>query len=260
MLTINTNVPALNAQLALNQNTREIARLSRILIAANEDGSTNVGLDGLAGSLVPNYLTAEIRGTSQALANTAAAKKMVEDVQTPIDDIVAALTLMKGVSTTLEEFEAAQSRLSSAISSAVSNGRSLYNGLTLQFQVGPNPKDKIEFALPKLNEDKTVKTLTYNEGQIKREEAVDAALAIVNNASGSVTAMISRLGFVKSRLETNYDRSVDYRSNILSDAVASANAKLATQRMLQSVAEAMLAQANASSQGVLALIASTRIN
>jgi flagellin-like hook-associated protein FlgL len=89
---------------------------------------------------------------------------------------------------------------------------------------------------------------------------IDAALALVNNANGSVTAMISRLGFVKSRLETNYDRSVDYRSNILSDAVASANAKLATQRMLQSVAEAMLAQANASSQGVLALIASTRIN
>jgi flagellin len=258
MLTINTNVPALNAQLALNQNTREIARLSRILIAANEDGSTNVGLDGLAGSLVPNYLTAEIRGTSQALANTDQAKQLVQEVQSPMVDIIDALNLMKNASTQ-PDFETAQSRLSSAISSADYNGRSLYNGETLQFQVGPNQKDKIKFTLPNLNNDATL-ALTYSVSGSDPNNAIDAALALVNNANGSVTAMISRLGFVKSRLETNYDRSVDYRSNILSDAVASANAKLATQRMLQSVAEAMLAQANASSQGVLALIASTRIN
>ena len=155
MLTINTNVPALNAQLALNQNTREIARLSRILVAANEDGSTNVGLDGLAGSLVPNYLTAEIRGTSQALVNTGEAKKLVQEVETPILDIVDALNSMKSASTQVD-FETARSRLSSAISSAEYNGRSLYNGDTLQFQVGPNPKEKIDFTLPNLKNDATL--------------------------------------------------------------------------------------------------------
>jgi len=258
MLTINTNVPALNAQLALNQNTREIARLSRVLIAANEDGSTNVGLDGLAGSLVPNYLTADLRGTSQALVNTDQAKQLVQEVQAPILDIIDSLNLMKRASTE-SEFLTAKSRLSSAISSADYNGRSLYDGETLQFQVGPNPKEKIAFTLPNLKDDVSL-TLTYLASGSDRTNAIDAALALVNKASGSVTAMISRLGFVKSRLQTNYDRSFDYRSNILSDAVASANAQLATQRMLQSVAQAMLAQANASSQGVLALIASTRVN
>ena len=258
MLTINTNVPALNAQLALNQNTREIARLSRILVAANEDGSTNVGLDGLAGSLVPNYLTAEIRGTSQALVNTGEAKKLVQEVETPILDIVDALNSMKSASTQVD-FETARSRLSSAISSAEYNGRSLYNGDTLQFQVGPNPKEKIDFTLPNLKNDAAL-ALTYSASGSDPTNAIDAALALINTASGSVTAMKSRLDFVKSRLQTNYDRSSDYRSNILSGAVAAANAKLATQRMLQSVAEAMLAQANASSQGVLALIASTRVN
>ena len=82
----------------------------------------------------------------------------------------------------------------------------------------------------------------------------------VHQANGSVTANVSRLAFIKSKLEADSDRSIDYRSKILSDTIAATNAKLAVQRMLQSVAESVLAQANVSSQGVLDLIASARIH
>jgi flagellin-like hook-associated protein FlgL len=180
------------------------------------------------------------------------------------------------------QFNSARDSLLTAIASNVYNGKSLSDGGALQFQVGPNPKDKIAVDLTSLTSGAAesaladVQTLTPPPDRIlspdvtlttdiqtnytKYTTKIQAALDQINQADGSVTANISRLSFAKSRLETDSARSVDYRSKILGDAVSTINAKLAVQRMLQSVAEAVLAQANVSSQGVLALIASAKLN
>jgi len=300
MLTINTNVMALNAQLALKQNTQEINRLTKVLIDANGDGSTNVGLDGPTASVVPNYLTSFIRGTSQAMTNTDQAKELLSKEQATLSKITDALIEMKKQADNINNsassktdpsiinamglFDGARDSLLTAIDANVHNGISLSNGekSKFEFQVGPNPKDKISTSLINLKtssptaialdtlQDIDISDATQpvvnelNETFLKVDPSlftsIQAGLDLINQANGSVTANISRLGFVKSRLEADSDRSIDYRSNLLSDVVAVTNAKLAVQRMLQSVAESVLAQANVSNQGVLDLITSAKIH
>jgi flagellin len=283
MLAINTNVTALNAQLSLNQHTQEINRLTKALIDANGDGSTSVGLDGAAASVVPNYLTSFIRGTTQAMANTDRANDLMLKEKNTLTSMIDALKKMQAAAVTIKtpdgataesvaaapsQFNSARDSLLTAIASNVYNGKSLSDGGALQFQVGPNPKDKIAVDLTSLTSGTAksalaaVQTLTTTDVQTNTDYTIkiQAALDQINQADGGVTANISRLGFAKSRLETDSARSVDYRSKILGDAVSTINAKLAVQRMLQSVAEAVLAQANVSSQGVLALIASAKLN
>lgn len=290
MLTINTNVTALNAQLALNQHTQQINRLTKALIDANGDGSTSVGLDGAAASVVPNYLTSFIRGTTQALANTSRANDLMAKEKSTLTSMIDALKKMQTAADTINsadpaldpdglapsQFNSARDSLVTAITSNVYNGRSLSDGGALQFQVGPNPKDKLTVDLTSLTSGPASVALSDVQGLTKPTEAalksdittnyadytskIQSALNKLNQANGGVTASISQLGFVKSRLESDSDRSIDYRSKLLTDAVSTINAKLAVQRMLQSVAESVLAQANVSSQGVLALIASAKIN
>jgi len=194
------------------------------------------------------------------------------------------------------KFESAKSSLSLYIASNSYNGIALSSGgVPLTFQVGQNAKDKISFELPSLTsgdletklssvagfeaikilpdtlptDDLNYKTLNkdsngqyydpnykyFNDTEVAIQDALDGLI----QANGSVTANISQLAFVKSRLQVDLDHSKDYRSTLLSDAVASINAKLAVQEMLKSVAQSMLAQANVSNQGILDLISSTRI-
>ena len=82
----------------------------------------------------------------------------------------------------------------------------------------------------------------------------------MKHENGSVTAMISQLGFIKARLQKNYDLSTTYRSNFLSDTIAKASTELTVQQLLKNASQAILAQANASSDGIIALIASAKIN
>ena len=309
MLSINTNVMALNAQLALRQHTDEINRLAKILIDANGGGSSSAALDKVSASVVPTYLTSTIRGSAQALANTDKATDLMTKEKTTLDSIVEALSAMKSAaeikfdpnpyvySTTdidgaASKFETAKASLSMYILNNTYNGIALSERSDpLNFQVGSNANETISFALPSLTSTtpgsigatlSTVESFTATDiipdntydpnnydpslGSNDNNDyfnnviaKINTALEGINQANGSVNAVISRLGFVKSRIQVDLDNRIDYRSSLLSDAVISANAKLAVQEMLKSVAQSMLAQANVSNQGILDLISSTRI-
>lgn len=293
MLSINTNVMALNAQLALRQHTDQINRLAKILIDANGGGSSSAALDKVSASVVPTYLTSTIRGSAQALANTDKATDLMNKEKTTLDNIIEALNAMKSAAeiifdpntwmyspTEIEaaesNFEYAQKNIPIYIASNTYNGIELSNRVhpstdapdPLNFQVGGNANEKISFELPRLSSGTIADQISAVENlSIPDQNAPDyttinkinTALDGINQANGSVTAMISQLGFAKSRLQVDLDNSIDYRSSLLSDAVISANAKLAVQEMLKSVAQSMLAQANVSNQGILDLISSTRI-
>lgn len=310
MLTINTNVMALSAQLALNQHTQEINRLTKALIDANGDGAGSGGLNGPAASIVPSYLTSQIRGTAQAIANTESANQLLGkesetftsietallNIRDQVDKIKVVTGPLSSGSDAAATVEEAKSKiqgyldsLAPTVAGNIWNGLSLSNSKNLKFQIGPNQKDNINVVLVDLESivDTNVPLLaltTPTKDLIKSVSVVDddgntithyevdtsecttyAALVQtfydqIHQSNGSVTANVSRLAFIKSRLEADSDRTIDYRSKILSDIIATTNAKLAVQRMLQSVAEAVLAQANVSRQGVLDLISAARIH
>ena len=283
MLSINTNVNALYAQLALQQHTQEINQLTKILIDANGGGSAGADLNNVSASVVPTYLTTSIRGTSQAMSNTGKAIELVGKEGNTLDSITQALNTMQSnadiVNTYNDPYTAAQSAeaqsqfdyakasISTYISGNSYNGKDLSNGTTLGFQVGDNANEKISFTLPDLTHSTSdtaqnlsaVTNATFTTSDPNLQTTIDTALAAVNRDNGSVKAMISRLGFVQSWLQTDLNRSTDYRSTLLSHAVTSAQTQVAVQEILKNAAQAILAQANVSNQGIIDLIASANI-
>jgi len=276
MLTINTNVMALNAQLALSRQTQKINQLSKVITAANAEGS-EFSVGGPAASIVPTYVTSAIAGTAKAISNVDAAKNLlykenstVSDMITQINTMSSARSAYQGAISTGEQnyftdiFDTAKTQLYLDISSNVYNGVNLSNGVksdggNFNFQIGPNPQDKIVLNL---GEDRnlTADISTLASASINTDSSIyDTPLAALNRVSGSVNATISQLGFIKSRLEYEYDKNTQYRSDLLSDTFVKANTELTVQRMLQSAAQAILAQANASTDGIIELIKSARV-
>ena len=291
MLSINTNVNALYAQLALQQHTQEINQLTKILIDANGGGSAGADLNNVSASVVPTYLTTSIRGTSQAMSNTGKAIELVGKEGNTLDSITQALNTMQSNADIVNtyndakinnyynpytaaqsaeaqsQFDYAKASISTYISGNSYNGKDLSNGTTLGFQVGDNANEKISFTLPDLTHSTSdtaqnlsaVTNATFTTSDPNLQTTIDTALAAVNRDNGSVKAMISRLGFVQSWLQTDLNRSTDYRSTLLSHAVTSAQTQVAVQEILKNAAQAILAQANVSNQGIIDLIASANI-
>ena len=287
MLSINTNVMALNAQLALSKQTQAINQLSATITAANGDG-VGFSIDGPSESIVPTYITSTIAGTNAAISNVDSANYLSQVDQNTLLDMMTQINTMKAAAadfTTLSDpnihsgqtytsiaaaeagFTSAQKTLSADISSNVTkNGISLSDGGTFNFLVGMNPQDKTTLTLGNIkstltgagnqNEDITSTLINDAANSVK----LDNALNYLKHENGSVTAMISQLGFIKARLQKNYDLSTTYRSNFLSDTIAKASTELTVQQLLKNASQAILAQANASSDGIIALIASAKIN
>ncbi len=269
MLSINTNVMALNAQLALSKQTQAINQLSATITAANGDG-VGFSIDGPSESIVPTYITSTIAGTNAAISNVDSANYLSQVDQNTLLDMMTQINTMKAAAadfTTLSDpnnpsgqtytsiaaaeagFTSAQKTLSADISSNVTkNGISLSDGGTFNFLVGMNPQDKTTLTLGNIkstltgagnqNEDITSTLINDAANSVK----LDNALNYLKHENGSVTAMISQLGFIKARLQKNYDLSTTYRSNFLSDTIAKASTELTVQQLLKNASQAILAQ------------------
>ena len=281
MLTINTNVMALNAQLALSQQTRKIDQLSKVVTAANSEGLGEFSIGGPAAPIVPTFITSLIAGTSMAISNVDRANNLALKEKNTVSDMIDAVNTMQLSAITYNanagsgspnaaiaasaqsDFSSAQARLSSDISSDIYNNIDLSNGGSFQFQIGPNKNEKIILALGRLDE----QIGDQQSGDLRSISIAGADtnpnyqtfIAALNHTLGSANATISQLGFTKSRLQNDYDNSTTYRTNLLDRTFSKANTELTVQRMLQNAAQAILAQANASTDGIIELIKSARV-
>ena len=255
MLSINTNVTALYAQLALKQHTQEINRLAKTLIDANGGGSTSADLNNASASVVPTYLTTNIRGDSQAMSNIDKSTELMKKEKDTFDKIVEALNTMRNA-----QDDSAKASISTYITGNSYNSRALSDGGTINFQIGYQANDKISFELKNLTDASSDTVTKLSNATFTNDQSITDALDAINRDNGSVTVMISRLGAAQSALQTDLDRSIDYRSTLLSHAVISANQELADQEMLKNAAQTILAQANASNKGIIDLIASANIS
>ena len=256
MLSINTNVNALNAQLALQQHTQEINRLVKIRIDAS---GPSANLDNVSAAIVPTYLTTAIRGNSQAIANIEESAKLLNKEKDTLTSIADALTTMKD-SPIDSPLEYSTSSIPIFIAANYYKNQSLADGETINFQIGYKANDKISFALPNLTDLTSVTARALKNATSADVDTIDAALEAINRDNGSVSVMIDRLAATQAWLQTDLNRSIDYRSTLLSNAVTSATQQQADQEILKNAAQAILAQANASYQGIIDLIASAKIS
>lgn len=97
-------------------------------------------------------------------------------------------------------------------------------------------------------------SLTSISGAAEALTVVDAAITQVSAAQAKAGAFMNRLDYVVSNLSESTENMSASRSRILDADYATETTELARAQIIQQAATAMLAQANQSAQGVLALL------
>jgi len=271
-MTINTNISAIAAQnslrtSSLNQQT-SMERLSSGM-------RINNAKDDAAGLAISSRMTAAIRGMDAAVRNandgisaTQTAEGSLSAIQDSLQRIrelsVQAATGTNG-SADLTSLNTEASALLSEINRVVAvttfNGNSLidgtFSGKSIQVGFSNTSNDAVSITISS----STTSALGIASISLSTVAGAGSAVALIDTAINSVTSNRSSMGAYQNQLNavitnlanTSMNLSAA-RSRILDTDYAKETTNLAKAQIIQQAATAMLAQANQSSQTVLALL------
>jgi len=287
MTVVNTNVAASVAQAAL-------ARNERALGAAMEKLSTgkkiNSAADNAAGLTISTQLTSQIRGIGAAVSNANDAISMVNTADGALDEITTMLQRMRelavqaGTGTTAatdrtylqSEFTALRTEIDRIADNTQWNGRNILDGSagastglsTVAFGIGQdgtaaqtlstsfgnfnNTTGKLSGLASKVITGTTIASAITVAAATVTE--IDVVIADVSAQRASFGAVSNRLTHALDSLTNTKTNAEAARSQILDTDYAAATSELARTQIIQQASTAMLAQANAMPQTVLALL------
>ena len=278
MLSINTNVGALKAASAsysVNKSMEtSMQRLSTGL-------RVNSAADDAAGHQIANRMTAEIMGLKQAIKNAADAQALMGTAEGAIEEIQVMLLRMRelavqssnATNSTADkaslQLEAAQ--LETEIQRTANNttwaGKVLLNGTFSgdedsagrTFQIGSDSGQTIELSIPELTA--TAATIGYSvalsigsfTGAQSAIVTIDDGMSTLANVRANIASKMNRLDHTIANLENVVTNLSQSKGRIVDADFATETANLARTQVLQQASMAMLSQANASKQNILAL-------
>ena len=287
MSVVNTNVSASVAQAAL-------ARNERALGAAMEKLSTgkkiNSAADNAAGLAISTQMTSQIRGLGVAVSNANDAISMVNTAEGALDEITTMLQRMRelavqaGTGTTAatdrtylqSEFTALRTEIDRIADNTQWNGRNILDGSagastgksTVAFGIGQdgtaaqtlstsfgnfnNTTGKLSGLASKVITGTTIASAITQAAATITE--IDVVIADVSAQRASFGAVSNRLTHALDSLTNTKTNAEAARSQILDTDYAAATSELARTQIIQQASTAMLAQANAMPQTVLALL------
>jgi len=279
-LTVATNTGALMAQAAAssvnNQMETSMERLST-------GKRINSAADDAAGVAIASRLTAEVRGTNQAIRNAMDAMAMIETGEGALIEVANILQRMRELAVQasnetnstddlakiqLENVDL-QAEIARIEASTTWAGIQLLDGSggtgsdgAFKYMVGTGRSatattDQITVTF----EDIGTMTNAVTATSISSQSGAVAQIAGVDTALGLLNAERAQLGGKVNRLESTVSNLTNITSNLQSavgrieDAdFAAETTNLAKTQILQQASTAMLAQANASKQNVLSLL------
>ena len=285
MISINTNYGGLFASKAASQS-------QRMLDTAMERLSTgkriNYATDDAAGQAIAVRLEAEIQGISMATRNVADAQSLMDTADGALAETSNILLRMRELAVqastgTLNsddnaaldaEFQQLEAEIDRIASSSKWAGSDLFTGTARVFHVGTKATDTLSHTIGKMAaHDLGVDSLGANNasGGTGDDTDIDADLTDATKAAAMITAVDNAiklvstergsLGALSNRLSSTISNLDQVRVNLsasqgrIEDAdFAEETSNLAKGQILQQAATAMLAQANASKQTVLALV------
>jgi len=274
-LAIATNNAALNAAASASAVNRDMETSMARLSSGKRINSAS---DDAAGVAISSRLSAEIRGTDQAIRNSLDGQALIDTAEGAHKEIENILQRMREVAVQSNndtnnaqdranlqaEMNAMATEIDRIAGTTTWAGTNLMNATTssFTFQVGSATGAKNQIAV-------TIKTmnaagltaesadLTVNDTAAKRLTAivnVDAAIKAVNDQRSELGAVSNRLNHTVNNL-TNISTNLSAAKGGIEDAdFALETTNLAKNQILQQASTAMLAQANASKQNVLSLL------
>ena len=285
MSVVNTNVSASIAQAALAKNDRALGTAMEQLSTGKKINSAG---DNAAGLAISARMTAQIRGLGAAISNANDAMSMVGTAEGALDEIATMLQRMRelavqsGTGTTSaadrtylnSEFVALREEIDRIADNTQWNGQNILDGSagasvgksTVAFQVGANEKQTISTTFGNFNN--TTGKLSGLASKRLSAATIASGITVASGAIGEldtvitdVSAQRATFGAVSNRLTHAIDNLTNVKTNseasrsrILDTDYSVATSEMARAQIIQQAGTAMLAQANALPQTVLALL------
>jgi flagellin len=255
MTVINTNMKSLTAASSLAVNERFLATAMEQLSTGKRINSAK---DDSAGLAISSRMTSQIRGLDQAVRNANDGISMLQTADGALEEVSNMLQRMRELSV-----QYANGTNGSADTSAIGvevsalileisridadtewNGEALF-GRTGDVQVGANEGNTVAFSIANVS-------LTAADAQ--STDDIDDDIDSINSIRSGLGTLINRLTFASNNALNVSTNTAASRSRMLDTDYAKTSAELARTQIVQQAATAMLAQANQSSQTVLALL------
>ena len=282
MISINTNYGGLFASKAASQS-------QRMLDTAMERLSTgkriNYATDDAAGQAIATRLQAEIQGIAMATRNVADAQSLMDTADGALAETHNILLRMRELAVqaatgTLNsddnaaldaEYQQLEAEIDRIATSSKWAGSDLFTGTARVFHVGTKATDTLSHTiasmgtadiLADIDHDNDAAAATADQAaDLLTATAARATITMLDTAIKTVSTERGSLGALSNRLSSTISNLDQVRVNLsasqgrIQDAdFAEETSNLAKGQILQQAATAMLAQANASKQTVLALV------
>jgi len=275
-LAIATNNAALNAAAAASSVNRDMETSMARLSSGKRINSAS---DDAAGVAISSRLSAEIRGTDQAIRNSLDGQALIDTAEGAHKEIENILQRMREIAVQASndtnntqdranlqaEMDAMSTEIDRIAGTTTWAGTQLMDasaGTTFSFQVGSatGAKNQIAITINSMNaatldvEPADVDIETDGASRYAAIDDIDAAIKSVNNQRSELGAVSNRLNHTVNNL-TNISSNLSAAKGGIEDAdFALETTSLAKNQILQQASTAMLAQANASKQNVLSLL------
>ena len=276
MTVINSNVNALFSQNAMKVNNRNLTNAMEQLSTGQRINSAK---DDAAGLAITNTMTSNIRGMAQAVRNANDGISMLQTAEGAMIEQTNMLQRMRELavqastasysSTQISyldtEFQALDDQINNIAAQTTWNGVSLLNktaagGGVQSFVVGAAGSEVISVSITNTTNlatcglGTTGLAVSSTGSAAAAITAIDTALVSINTARAKIGAGINQLTYAADNLNNVVQNTTASRSQILDTDYAVTTTKLASAQIIAQAATAMLAQANQSQQGVLALL------
>ena len=275
MLSINTNVGALNAaQSSYSVNKSMETSMQRLASGKR----INSAADDAAGISIASRLDAEIRGLNQSIKNAADAQAMLATAEGALDEVTQLLLRMRELAVQSsnqtvsgadrDQLQAEVTALEAEIQ-RISDDTTwagqvlLAGGFTtgITFQIGPRSGDNIQISIGAIDATTTITNggLDLNESITTEGAAmgyisnIDAAISHVGTNRTNYAAVMNRLDHAMANMRNISTNLATAKGRIEDADFAAESTNLARAQVLQQASMAMLAQANAAKQNILAL-------
>ena len=266
-MVIGTNIASLAAQRHLASSRADMETSMERLASGKR---INSAMDDAAGQAVVHKLDAKISGLNQAVRNGNDGISLIKVAEGALEEISGILNRMKELSVQASngtyatqdlaamtaEFLAMYTEMTRITDATDFNGTAVIGAsANILIQVGDSTtNDTITIATT----DSANAALNVSLGTVALATSanimIDSAIVVVDTQRGALGAVANSLEFAVSNLMNRSENQAAARSRIEDTDFAIESANLAKNQVLQQAGTAMLAQANASGQGVLSLL------
>ncbi|MEI6321285.1 MAG: flagellin [Pseudomonadota bacterium] len=278
MTIINTNLMSLNAQRNLSASRGDLATSIQRLSTGLR---VNSAKDDSAGLQIASRMDAQARGMNVSIRNANDGISLAQTAEGALGQVTNMLQRMRELAvqasnasntatdrTSLNnEFSQLASEVSRTLNATRFNGQAVLSGSagSLQFQIGANnaTTDQLTVVTSNMATNSTITAVAGTAASIAGTSAtnatamvtsLDAAIDTVNSERATYGAIQNRFEAVIANLQIGAEAQTASRSRIMDADFARETANLTRAQILQQAGTAMLAQANAAPQGVLALL------